>query len=373
MRCELVAPGSKLWNEALAHVRHDLYQLPGYATFSSIHEEPGEPLAFIAEDDGCWFLTPLIVRPLPADVAGRDGLYDAVSPKFYAGPVLGVTPCNQVEQFATEAIAGFREALAGRNVISAFIRMHPLYTPDLRAFDAAGPVVDHGDAVSIDLSLTPEELWRQTRANHRRDINKARRAGYTFRVDSEWERLDEFVAIYAETMERLDAVPSWRLSSEYFLALREQVGDHVKLGMVELDGELACGALLSEVGPMVEYHLGGTLDRHLNMRPSKLLIHEATLWSKDRGASIFHLAGSLRRGDSLQRFKLGFTPLVHRVLSWRVVTDELRYAELEERWEQRHRHQADAPDAFFPAYRKPPPQYPSHPAGHLAHEAGDNP
>lgn len=355
MRYELVSPGSELWDEALAHVRHDLYQLPGYATFSSIHEEPGEPLAFVAEDQGSWFLAPLVVRRIPADLAAGADIFDAVSPKFYAGPVLGIASAAHAERFASEAIARLRAALAERGVVSAFIRMHPLYTPKLEAFGAAGPLVDHGDAVSIDLSLTPDELWRQTRANHRRDINKARRAGYTFRVDREWSRLDDFVAVYAETMDRLDALPSWRLSRDYFVALREHVGEHVLLGMVELDGELACGALLTEVGGMVEYHLGGTLDRHLKMRPSKLLIHEATHWSRERGASIFHLAGSLRRGDSLQRFKLGFSPLVCRVLSWRLVTDEARYLELGKRWELRHRRKADRRDAFFPAYRKPAP------------------
>ena len=121
--------------------------------------------------------------------------------------------------------------------------------------------------------------------------------------------------------------------------------------MVELDGELASGALLTKVGDMVEYHLGGTLDNHLAARPSKLLIHEATMWAKSGGASVFHLAGSLRRGDNLEHFKLGFSPLTHTVSGWQVVADQERYDKLVAHSIQRD---ADPADDFFPAYRRQP-------------------
>lgn len=355
MRCDLVEPGEPRWADALEHIRHDIYHLPGYTRFSTQHEEPGRGVAFVAEDAGSWFTVPLIVREVPPALAGNSGAYDAISPKLYPGPIASIDPAADGEAFLGRAVAGLREALAGDGVLSAFIRMHPLLTPDASAFRTAGRVVDHGDSVSIDLTLDDAELWHRTRANHRRDINKARRAGYRFRVDLEWRRLDEFAAIYAETMERLDAAPAWRLSREYFVALREHVGGHMVLGVVELDGALACGALLSEVGDLVAYHLSGTAESHMHARPSKLLIHEATAWAKARGARTFHLGGSLRRGDDLEHFKLGFSPLVHPVCSWRVVIDEARYAALAHRWRERHRVEPDPDDAFFPSYRKPAP------------------
>ena len=42
MRAEVVPPASSHWAEALGTIRHDLYHLPGYASFSAVHEEPGE-------------------------------------------------------------------------------------------------------------------------------------------------------------------------------------------------------------------------------------------------------------------------------------------------------------------------------------------
>ena len=154
-------------------------------------------------------------------------------------------------------------------------------------------------------------------------------------------------------MVRLEAHPSWHLSRDYFEALREHVGEHMVLGLVELDDELACGALLTGVGDMVEYHLGGTLDTHLRARPSKLLIHEATLWAKANGATVFHLAGSLRRGDNLEHFKLGFSPLTHAVSGWQLVADEAAYDALVRRWQEHHAAAADPGDAVLPGLPTP--------------------
>ena len=355
MKAQVVAPSSNAWTSTLAGMRHDIYHLPGYAAFSGANEEPGEPVAVIAGDGDAALLFPLILREVPAELTDGSPRLDAVSPKFYPGPILSGVDEQASDAFAADAIAAAKEALRARGVVSAFVRMHPLFTPPLEAFSRAGKVVDLGDTVSVDLRLSEEELWGQTRHNHRRDINKARRAGYRFSVDPTWSRLDEFVECYRQSMVRLEAHPSWHLSRDYFEALREHVGEHMVLGLVELDDELACGALLTRVGDMVEYHLGGTLDTHLRARPSKLLIHEAILWAKANGATVFHLAGSLRRGDNLEHFKLGFSPLTHAVSGWQLVADEAAYDALVRRWQEQHAAAADPGDGFFPAYRRQPP------------------
>ncbi len=351
LRAEVVAPTSERWGAALGRVQHDLYHLPGYAMFSATHEEQGQPVAVVVEDGDEILLLPLILRDIPAELTDGTPGRDAISPKFYPGPILSTGDPQRAHAFATAAIEAMKGVLREHGVVSAFVRMHPLLTPPSDSFTRGGRVVDLGDTVSIDLRLSDEELWRQTRHNHRRDINKARRAGYHFSVDPAWTRLDEFVECYGQSMARLDAHPSWRLSRDYFEALREHVGEHVQLGMVELDGELASGALLTRVGDMVEYHLGGTLDHHLAARPSKLLIHEATMWAKRGGATVFHLAGSLRRGDNLEHFKLGFSPLTHTVSGWQVVADQERYDQLVAHSLDRG---VDPMDGFFPAYRRQP-------------------
>jgi len=349
MRAALLGPDAPAWRATLGDLQHDLYHLPGYARFSARREESGEPVVFLAEDPEGVMLVPLILRTSPVGL-GLPELQDAVSPRFYPGPLFRTVDGADPERFACHAIEVMKETLADVGVISAFVRLHPIYTPRLAALRLTGALVDHGDTVSVDLTLSDEELWRQTRHNHRRDIHKVLRAGYTFSIDDTWERLPDFARVYGESMVRLDAAATWRVGLEYFVDLKEQVGEHLHLAIVERGGEVASAALLTEVGDLVEYHLGGTADAHLAERPSKLLLHEAARWAKARGRLVFHLAGSLRRGDSLQHFKLGFSPIVHPVYSWRVVTDAAAYAGLTEAVGA----SAESPEGFFPAYRRPP-------------------
>jgi hypothetical protein len=117
--------------------------------------------------------------------------------------------------------------------------------------------------------------------------------------------------------------------------------------------------VLSEVDGIVEYHLAGTMDDYVAMSPSKSMVDFARHWAKDRGNRVLHLAGSLRRGDELIRFKLGFSPLLRPVLSWRIVSDIDVYSALTRAWSAHSRTTPDEPDGFFPAYRKQLPR-PNH-------------
>ncbi len=370
---------STRWPEALSSLRHDVYHLPSYVGFAARRQETGTPLAFVAQGDGLRFFVPLIVRPVPDAVArGSEPIFDATCPRGYPGPIVSAGSGVDAEGFVERAATALREQLRGRSIVSAFMRLHPLLVPPLEPLRRAGAVVDHGESVSIDLSLSRDEMWRLTRNNHRRDIDRAARRGYVARIDEAWQRFDGFVNLYAQSMDRLGATPFWHLPREYFVDLRASLGGVVRLCVVEIGNELAAAALLTEVDGIVEYHLAGTSDAHVAASPSKLIIDFARQWAKERGNRVLHLAGSLRTGDPLSHFKAGFSPLRHTVSSWRVVADPAAYDALRERWqalaasatgahnaeahhagahhaEAHHAgaHHAGADDDFFPAYRRP--------------------
>lgn len=350
MHAEFLAPDAPAWKALLPTIRHDFYHLPEYARFASRRQETGVPSVFVAGERGRRLLVPIIVRPIPLELG--DGLYDAISPRGFPGPLLAVDPdCDP--DFPSRAVEAFVDGLRSRGIVTAYIRLHPLLLPPLEALRRVGLVVEHGDSVSIDLTLSPDELWRQTRENHRRDINKATRLGYVARIDEKWERLDAFVDVYHQSMERLGADVFWRLPSDYFTDLRESLGRNVRLCVVEVGGELAAGAILTEEDGIVEYHLAGTADAHIAASPSKMVVDFARRWAQDRGNRSLHLAGTPGRGDSLTQFKVGFSPLLHPVYSWRLVPDPNAYDRLVDQWQAGARAAAASPDAFFPAYRGP--------------------
>jgi Acetyltransferase (GNAT) domain len=349
LQARFLEPGAPMWRALLHTMRHDIYHLPQYACFAARRQEIGVPLAFVAQEPGGCLLVPLIVRRIPREMG--DGLYDAISPRGFPGPLLGADPsCDP--GFVDRAVEALADGLRSRQIVTAYLRLHPLLPPPVEALRRVGAVVEHGDSVSIDLTLSPEELGRQTRTNHRRDINKATRLGYVARIDETWQRLDAFVAVYQQSMERLGADVFWRLSRDYFSDLRESLDRNVHLCIVELRGEVAAGGILTEEDGIVEYHLAGTADAHVAASPSKLVIDFARRWAQERGNRSLHLAGASRRGDSLSHFKSGFSPLLHPVYSWRLVADTSAYGLLVDRWQGRAQVAADPPEAFFPAYRK---------------------
>jgi CelD/BcsL family acetyltransferase involved in cellulose biosynthesis len=317
-------------------------------------QEAGQPLAFVAQEEERRLLLPIIVRPIPPAMTGEgQALFDATSPRGYPGPVVTPVSDSEVGDFLDRAIEAFIKACRDRNIVTAFIRLHPFLSPPPDAFRRAGPLIEHGQSVSIDLRLSPEELWRQTRNNHRHGIRRAVRLGYTARIDDSWAAFEAFVSVYEQSMVRLGAEPFWRLSRTYLEDLRESLDGRMHLCVAEANGEIAAATLLTEVDGIVEYHLAGTADAHVHASPSKLLVDFVRQWAKARGNRCLHLGGSLHKDDSLILFKLGFSPLQHPVHSWRLVVDAPAYQILADRWQSRQDSPPDPLNGYFPAYRKP--------------------
>jgi hypothetical protein len=343
---ELLEPASARWSEALGRVPHDVYHLPGYAELDA-GLSGGTARCLHYRDDGGTVLMPLVLRRIP----GTDRV-DACSPYGYPGPVSDADPDDsRFWARAGEAInAGLRQA----GVVSCFIRLHPLLAPPLPALARHGALVQHCHTVSIDLTRSEDELWAQTRANHRRQINRARRDGIVVCTDGSG-RLEEFVQIYHQTMTRVGAGDYYFFDAAYFDDLRRALGDAVRLVSVHAGGTdtpMIGGGLFFEHDGIVQYHLGATRDGHGAQQPTKVMFDDVRRWAKRRGCTSFHLGGGLGgRNDELFHFKAGFSDQHLPFHTWRLVTDRAAYTRL-----------ADAAGApvtagepegtgFFPAYR----------------------
>jgi CelD/BcsL family acetyltransferase involved in cellulose biosynthesis len=354
LRIDFLEAEDPRWPDWLSELHHDIYHLPAYVAFAARRQEVGEPLLFVAQEADRRLLIPLIIRPISPELAGDTiSLFDATCPRGYPGPLVSLAHGGRGDDFLEQAILAFCAALRDRHVVTAFIRLHPLLVLQTAPLERAGQIVDHGSSVSIDLSLPPEELWRQTRDNHRRDILRARRRGYVARIDESEQAFEGFIDIYQRSMDRVGAASFWRLSRDYLHELRKSLRGNLHLCVVETDGDLAAAALLTEVDGLVEYHIAATADAHVHASPSKLLIDFARSWARSRGNRRLHLAGSLREGDPLSHFKLGFSPFQHRVLTWRLIADVTFHDVLVERWKRAAEEHVDPGDGYFPAYRRP--------------------
>jgi hypothetical protein len=337
VKVDLLPPGAPAWDEVLRRVEHDFYHLPAYVA-TAAKGERGEPWAIHVEDGARRLLLPIVVRPI------ADGLRDATSPYGYPGPLV----VGSHGDFAREALLAARERLARDRIVTLFVRGHPILGPPLPT--EVGTVVDHGPTVSIDLRLSAEELWRQTRSTCRHDIARALRAGHRVFLDERFEHLPVFVAMYRATMERVAAAPHYRFPDSHFADLREALGRRLRLCVVEIGGDVAAAGLFVETCGLVQYYLSGTEARFSREGPAKLMLHFMRTWAREHGDGRLHLGGGVGGAeDSLFAFKAGFSPERHRFRTLRVVADEPAYRALvrarDPSWDPCDRR------GFFPLYR----------------------
>jgi CelD/BcsL family acetyltransferase involved in cellulose biosynthesis len=349
VRAELLAADDPRWPELLGSVRHDVYQLPGYVAVEA-RRLGGEAVAAVARVGGGFVLAPLVLRKLPAEL-GLGEARDAVSPYGYPGLVSSGDPAT--DRGALEAaLQAMLEKLGTAGVCSVFLRLHTLLPQPLAALAAAGRLVRHGETVWIDLAPPEEDLWAQTRQTHRQLIRKLERQGAVARLDTGWERLDEFVTVYHETMTSVHAQDWYYFGRDYFAALREALGGGLRLSLVELGDELLGAGLFTECGGIVQYHLGAIATRWRAQSPTRLMLHFVTRWAKARGNAVLHLGGGVgSSADSLFQFKAGFSPLRAPFHTWRAVSHPALFAAATARWEVLAGRGAEGAEGFFPPYR----------------------
>ncbi len=318
-RAALLDPAAQEWTEALRHTGHDLYHEPDYVALDA-GLSSGSPAAFWYSDGTRHLLMPLIVRDIP----GSDRR-DAVSPYGYPGPVSDAGPDDL--GFWQAACAAMVETMRAEGLVTMFVRLHPLLPAALPVLQRFGTLVRHGETVSMDLTVSVEEMWRQTRSDHRNHINRARRAG-TRVVFDDWDRLDEWVAVYHDNMRRVGAGEYYYFTGAHLAALHEAVGDRMHLAIAIEGDEVVGGNTFFEHDGIATGYVSSTR-RARHRYADELLYDEVRRWCKERGDTVFHLGGGKGgRCDSLFEYKAGFSPRRHPFHTWRVVTDPDAYRRL---------------------------------------------
>jgi hypothetical protein len=309
MKASLLEPTALEWKETLQQTPHDMYHEPAYVELDA-KLCGGTPTAFHYAEDGRRLLLPLILCQVP-----DSGLRDALSPYGYPGPI-----ATGDTAFWARACAAMIDTLRAEGIVTAFARMHPLLDAPLQTLGRYGTLVRHGETVSMDLTVSLEEMWRQTRSDHRNHINRARRDG-TRVVFDDWDRLGEWVAVYHDNMRRVGASSYYFFTAEHLAALHDAVGDRMHLAVALEGDEVVGGNTFFEHDGIATGYVSSTR-RAPRRYADELLYDEVRRWCKSRGDTVFHLGGGKgASNDSLFSYKAGFSPGRHAFHTWRVVAD----------------------------------------------------
>jgi len=338
------------WADVLADVlEHDFHHLAGYHRLAEFQGD-GAASLFAYRDREYLIAVPLLIRPV--DDRDPSGLQDATSVYGYAGPIASHAqlPRSVIEGFQTS----LRGELISRRVVAVFSRLHPLIE-QRHIVAGLGETAVCGPTVSIDLTLPLDEQWAGYSKGTRRLIRRASEAGVVCMHDRDLEHLQEFGAMYRETMQRVGAASSYFYDDAYFERMAAELGSVINLFVALIDDRPAAAGLFTLCDGIVQAHLGGSCAEYASLSPVRLIDDTARRWAAESGARVLHLGGGVGgQEDGLFQYKAGFSARRHDFAVWRWVVDRVTYDELCER-----RGPAKGPPAacgsgqFFPAYRRP--------------------
>ena len=351
MNIEILDVDNSAWSKVLNKIPHDVYHLPEYVKVDAQRTQT-IPEAFLLEDGDNIFFVPYLLRSCADIYSSKRKVYDVISPYGYPGILINQASDN-TPGFPDFALQQFRQTLKQRDVCSMFLRLHPILGEEFTNIFKSDPFQKNGKTVSIDLTLDEGQIWAKTRKGHQSTINKCMRLGLTARIVSFDEYMDEFIAIYEETMDRVAAKDLYYFSRDYFEGL-SSLGNKIHLGIVESENEIVCSCLFFESCGIVQAHLGGTKTEFLKQSPFNLLLHHARLWAKERGNKYLHIGGGVGgQKDNLYTFKSGFSKQRHDYFTFRTVVDTDKYNDLVQfRAKTINRSAEDLKtSSFFPAYR----------------------
>jgi hypothetical protein len=332
---ETLGPADERWDELVdAAPTPDIYFRPGYGR---AYEAAGEGRLVGVHTEAALF--PLLLRELPF---GEDGL-DAVTPYGYGGLLPLASGTDSVED-----VRQLRDWCVANGVVSALLRLHPLLGRFERLSKTDGVEVrEHGPTTAVDLARVEDRRLAAMSKGRKADLSVARRE-----LEVTWgsgeKALEQFRAVYDETMRRIGAGQHYLFPAEYYRALAAGLGDRLVAALALRRDEVVGGSLFMSDRRFAHYHLSGTTDAGRELKAGTLLVHEGVVWAAERGCELLHLGGGTAGADSLYAFKRSFggDELTYSFAT--LVADRGRYEALVAR--RRKEPNLPRPD-FFPAYR----------------------
>lgn len=290
------------WHGALNRLREtDVYFLPEYHRAYEVNGD-GAARAFMAEEEDDLLFYPFMVRPIErvGTTPLRDRWWDIETVYGYSGPL-----CTTMEAgFLARAWSAFGSWCRESRIVAEFLRFNPL-SDNTRYVDDSCILLRDRETVIMRLDCSEKDLWTGYPWVQRNRVRKAMASGLVVSEVPVLQGLDVFRSIYHATMDRRDALPYYHFSDAYFDALRDGLGDALRLFVVRDADRTVAAALFLLHEERIGYHLGGSDAGYQEAAPNNLLMHDVAEWGRQRGFRWLHLGGGRTPdpNDSLLRFK----------------------------------------------------------------------
>lgn len=289
------------WDEIVKSFKdHDIYYLNGYLNSLEINGD-GEPLLFYYDDQKTRGINVVLKRDISdlkcfSDIE-KGTLYDFTTPYGYGGWIIEGDDSDELfEEYETWC--------KENHIVSEFVRFHPLIENQKYSLGNYN-VIPLGQVIAMDCT-DEETLWMNMSSRNRNKIKKAINTGVSVSYGG-IEKLEEFIQIYEETMDRDNAEDYYYFKKEYYDCLFNDLKDNLLVFSAELEGRTLSTCIVFMENGRLSYHLAGSTRISGNIYETNLLIYEVAKWGNRNGYRSFLLGGGVgSQEDYLYQFKRGF-------------------------------------------------------------------
>jgi len=333
------------WDSILNQVDDfDVYHT--YAYHDLVKKENEKPILIVFKENDVIIAMPFLKRPID----GTD-YFDFTSVYGYPGPISkNISNLIDYKNFEIE----LKEIFEKENIVCVFSRLNPFIAFQKRILKKIGLTKKLNEVVYIDLKedLSVQRSHYQNRL--KTQINKLRRNCIVKQATKPIE-IEQFIAIYNETMFRANAASKYFFKDEYFYNIldKNKLNTDLLIAIDKESDKIMAGALFMKSKNIIQYHLSGTRTEFLPLGPNKLIIDEMRILGSQQKFSILNLGGGVgSTDDSLKRFKVLFSKLREPFFIYKLIVNKKVYHELCENLPK------ELLNGYFPQYRSVPEYIP---------------
>ena len=334
---------SQKWDAITAELKTDVYFYSNYLrSFDSYSEGLG--FAISIESNGVRYFEPFRVRKIK--VEGFEDYCDVSSEYGYSGPI-----STGDKAFANLALDTVRLLFKKHNVVSTFVRYHPLLENEKIA-ESRRNIINCNPTVSMDTSLGFEEVLANLNIKKRSNYKRAIKKGTIVRYGTESD-IPSFYEVYKQSMQHAHASDFYFLSEDFFRNTLHNLKDNAFMLIAEFEGVIAAASLFLFSENMMHYHFSGknSADPHVaKANGTTVILCEAAKIASEKGIKEFHLGGGVggALNDPLFEFKKDFSKQTRTFYISKDIENEPVYLDICKKIGMNPEK-----ETFFPAYRAP--------------------
>lgn len=338
------------WDETVRSFKsYDVYYLNNYSkAFQSY--SGGEPILLYYNDGDTRAINVVIKRSI-GDIdffknnTSFNGYIDLITPYGYGGFLVEGNNYKNINE-------AYDEFCTENRVISEFTRFH-LFNNYHQYYNGNVESNSHNIVRNLDLSI--DDMLMDFEHKVRKNINRAKQTGLTIEIDISGKRINEFLEIYYNTMERNNANSGYYFDKKFFDTINEMHDNYAYFHVLYEEKIISTELVL--YGSENSYSfLGGTFSEYFHLRPNDFLKFEIIKWAKNKGLKRFVLGGGYGEDDGIYRYKKSFAPNgIYDFYVGKKILDRDKYIELttyrNKRLELDDYYDTIDTKGFFPKYR----------------------